>query len=68
MQKSDSNLIDIVGATQSTKCHYVKLQKKMENDPEFVFTLPTLASVISKVKEDDTESWLYQDQMLKHFN
>ena len=49
--------------------HYVKLRKKMENDPEFVFTLPTLASVISEVKKDnDTESWLYQDQMLKHFN
>ena len=41
----------------------------MENDPEFVFTLPTLACMISKVKKDkDTESWLYQDQMLKHFN
>ena len=41
----------------------------MENYPEFVFTLPTLASMISKVKKDsDTESWLYQDQMLKHFN
>ena len=41
----------------------------MENDHEFVFTLPTLASVISKVKKDnDTESWLYQDQVLKHFN
>ena len=69
MQKYDSNLIDIVGAAQSTKRHYVKLQKKMENDPEFVFTLPTLACMISKVKKDkDTESWLYQDQMLKHFN
>ena len=56
-QKSDSNLIDIVGAAQSTKRHYVKLRKKMENDPEFVFTLPTLASMISKVKKDnDTES------------
>ena len=40
----------------------------MENDPEFVFTLPTLASEISEVKKDNTESWLYQDQMLKHFN
>ena len=41
----------------------------MENDSELVFTLPTLASVISEVKKDnDTESWLYQDQMLKHFN
>ena len=69
MQKSNSNLIDIVGAAQSTKCHYVKLQKKMENDPEVVFTLPTLAFVISKVKKvSDTELWLYQDQMLKHFN
>ena len=68
-QKSDSNLIDIVGAAQSTKRHYVKLRKKMESDPEFVFTLPTLASVISEVKKDnDTESWLYQDQTLKHFN
>ena len=47
----------------------MKLQKNMENYPEFVFTLPTLASMISKVKKDsDTESWLYQDQMLKHFN
>ena len=28
-----------------------------------------MASVISEVKKDnDTESWLYQDQMLKHFN
>ena len=69
MQKSNSNLIDIVGAAQSTKCHYVKLQKKMENDPEFVFTLLALASMISKVnKDNNTESWLYQDQMLKHFN
>ena len=41
----------------------------MEKDPEFVFTLPTLASVISKVKKDNnTESWLYQNQMLKYFN
>ena len=48
--------------------HYVKLRKKMENDPEFALTLPTLASVISEVKKDnDTESW-YQDQMLKDFN
>jgi hypothetical protein len=40
----------------------------MENDPDFVFTLPTLSSVISEVKkEDDTESWSYQDQTLKHF-
>ena len=68
-QKSDSNLIYIVGAAQSTKRHYVKLPKKMENDPELVFTLLTLASVISKVKkENNTESWLCQDQMLKHFN
>ena len=68
-QKSDSNLIDIVSAVQSTKRHYVKLQKKIENDPEFVFTLPKLASVISEVKKDnDTESWLYQDQTLKYFN
>ena len=51
-QKSDSNLIEIVGAAQSTKCHYVKLQKKMEKNPEFVFTLPTLASVISEVKKE----------------
>ena len=66
MQKSDSDLIDIVGAAQSTKRHYVKLQKKMENDPEFVFTLLTLASMITKVKKDNnTESWLYQDQVLK---
>ena len=57
MQKSDSKLINIVGAEQSTKCHYVKLQKKIENDPEFVFTLLTLASMISEVKKDnDTES------------
>ena len=57
MQKSDSNLIKIVGATQSTKRHYVKLRKKVENNPEFVFTLLTLASVISEVKKDnDTES------------
>ena len=56
-QKSDSNLIDIVAAAQSTKRHYVKLQEKMENDPEFVFTLPTLASMISEVEKDnDTES------------
>ena len=68
-QKSDLNLIEIVSAAESTKCHYVKLRKKMENDSELVFTLPTLASVISEVKKDnDTESWLYQDQMLKHFN
>ena len=41
----------------------------MENNPEFVFTLPTLASMISKVKKDnDTESWLYQDQNLMEFN
>ena len=53
MQKSDSNLIDIVGAAQSTKCHYGKLQKKMENDPEFVFTFLTLASMISEVKKDN---------------
>ena len=51
MQKPDSNLINVVGATQSTKGHYMKLRKKMENDPEFVFTLPTFASVISKVKK-----------------
>ena len=44
----------------------MKLQK-MENDPN-LFTLPTLASKISEVKKDNTESWLYQDQMLKHFN
>ena len=49
-QKSDSNWINIVGAAQSTKRYYVKLRKKMENDPESVFTLPTLASVISEVK------------------
>ena len=68
-KKSDSDLIDIVGTAQSTKRHYVKLQKKMENDPGFMLTLPTLASVISEVKKDiDKESWLYQDQMLKHFN
>ena len=47
-EKSDSNLIDIVGAAQSTKHHYVKLRKKMENDPEFVFTLPALASEVKK--------------------
>ena len=41
----------------------------MESDPEFVFILPTLTSVISKAKKDnDTESWLYQDQTLKDFN
>ena len=59
-QKSDSNLIDIVGVAQSTKPHYVKLWKKMVNDPAFVFTLPTLVSMISEVKKGiDTESWLY---------
>ena len=68
-QKSDSNLIDIVGAAKSTKRHYVKLRKKMENNPEFVLTFPRLPSVICEVKKDnDTESWLYQDQMLKHLN
>ena len=62
-------MINIVGAAQSTKRHYGKLQKKMENDPEFVFTFLRLASMISEVKKDNnTESWLYQDQMLKHFN
>ena len=41
----------------------------MENNPEFAFTLLTLASAISKVKKDnDTESWLYSDWTLKHFN
>ena len=40
----------------------------MESDPELVFILPTLTSVISKAKKDDTESWLYQDQTLKDFN
>ena len=60
MQKSDSNLTDIVRATQGTKCHYVKLWKKMENNPEFVFTLLTLAYMISEVKKsNNTESWLY---------
>ena len=47
---------------KSTKCNNVKLWKKMENDPEFVFTLTTLASMISKVKKDNSkESCLYQD-------
>ena len=47
----------------------MKLQKKMDNNAKFVFTLLTLASVISKVKKDNNrESWLYQDQTLKHFN
>ena len=68
-QKSDSNLMNIVDTAQSAKPHCVKLQKKMENNPEFVFTLLTLASAISKVKKDnDTEPWLYLDQTLKHFN
>ena len=66
-QKSNSNFINIVRAAQSTKWYYVKLWKKMENDPEFAFTFPSLPSVICEVKKDnDIKSWLYQDQMLKH--
>ena len=43
----------------------MKLQKKMENDPEFVFILPTLAFIhdFQVKKDNDTESWLYQDQV-----
>ena len=41
----------------------------MEKDPEFVFTFPKFAYVIFEVSKDSgTESSLYQDQTLKHFN
>ena len=44
----------------------------MEEDGEqssILFTLPTLVSVVFEVKKDnDTGSWSYQDQTLKHFN
>ena len=54
-QKADANIIDITDAAQSTQHHYNGLKKKLNKDPEFVFKLPTLASVLSEIKKNDTE-------------
>ena len=54
-QKADANIIDITDAAQSTQHHYNGLKKKLNKDPEFVFKLPTLASVLLEIKKNDTE-------------
>ena len=65
-QKADTNINDITDAAQSTQCHYNQLKKKLDKDPEFVFKLPTLASVLSEIKENNGEK-TYQDQKLNNF-
>ena len=42
------------------------MKKKLDKDPEFVFKLPTSASVLSEIKENDGEK-TYQDQKLNNF-
>ena len=65
-QKADTNITDITDAAQSTQRHYNRLKKKLDKDPEFVFKLSTLASVLSEIKENDREK-TYQDQKLNNF-
>ena len=40
-QKANTNIIDITDAAQSTQCLYNWLKKKLDEEPEFVFKLPT---------------------------
>ena len=42
------------------------MKKKLHKDPEFVFKLPTLASVPSEIRENDGEK-TYQNQKLDNF-
>ena len=65
-QKADTNITDITDAAQSTQCHYNRLKKKLDKDPEFVFKLSTLALVLLEIKENDREK-TYQDQKLNNF-
>ena len=54
-QKADADIIDITDAAQSTQHHYNGLKKKLKKDPELVVKLPTLVSVLSEIKKNDTE-------------
>ena len=54
-QKADADIIDITDAAQSTQHHYNGLKKKLNKDPELVVKLPTLVSVLSEIKKNDTE-------------
>ena len=42
------------------------MKKKLHKDPEFVFKLPTLASVPSEIRENDGEK-TYQNQKIDNF-
>ena len=65
-QKANTNITDITDAAQSTQCHYNRLKKKLDEEPEFVFKLPTLTSVLSEIKENHCNK-TYLDQKLNNF-
>ena len=68
-QQEGAFIVDIVDSVSTTLSNYQRMMTKFELDPNAIFELPTLKSVITAIEEDDMEDGIprYQGQKVKYY-
>ena len=54
-QKCDAFVVDIFVMAETTCANYVKMVEKLRKNPDSVFELPTLKSIITEMEEKNSE-------------
>ena len=54
-QKCDAFVVDIFVMAETTCANYVKMVEKLKKNPDSVFELPTLKSIITEMEEKNSE-------------
>ena len=55
MQKCDAFVVDIFDMAKTTCTYYMMMVEKLRKNPDSVFELPTLKSIIMEIEEKNSE-------------